>query len=114
MLQYSVSHADDDVDNFKRCCTSYTFDVRYRVLRALLLHRSSINNSASLKLLEYMDVHDNDASESSQPSWGKIVYVEEVVYFTSLSMVKVIYYAYARRIVADFLHVPSERIFTKT
>ncbi|GKE08830.1 hypothetical protein Tco_1412381 [Tanacetum coccineum] len=26
------------------------------------------------ELLEYMDVHDNDASESSQPSWGKIVY----------------------------------------
>ncbi|GJU97714.1 putative ribonuclease H-like domain-containing protein [Tanacetum coccineum] len=23
--------------------------------------------------LEYMDVHDNDASESSQPSWGKIL-----------------------------------------
>nr|GEU92865.1 reverse transcriptase domain-containing protein [Tanacetum cinerariifolium] len=23
----------DDVDNFKRCCTSYTFDVGYRVLR---------------------------------------------------------------------------------
>ncbi|GJW06344.1 ribonuclease H-like domain-containing protein [Tanacetum coccineum] len=23
------------------------------------------------ELLEYMDVHDNDASESSQPSWGK-------------------------------------------
>ncbi|GJX82518.1 hypothetical protein Tco_0331999 [Tanacetum coccineum] len=25
------------------------------------------------QLLEYMDVHDNDASESSQPSWGKII-----------------------------------------
>ncbi|GJS60594.1 ribonuclease H-like domain-containing protein [Tanacetum coccineum] len=25
------------------------------------------------ELLEYMDVHENDASESSQPSWGKIV-----------------------------------------
>ncbi|GJU02356.1 hypothetical protein Tco_1112694 [Tanacetum coccineum] len=24
------------------------------------------------ELLEYMNVHDNDASESSQPSWGKI------------------------------------------
>ncbi|GKA75396.1 putative ribonuclease H-like domain-containing protein [Tanacetum coccineum] len=24
------------------------------------------------ELLEYMDVHDNDASESSQPSWGKM------------------------------------------
>ncbi|GJU47911.1 hypothetical protein Tco_1217466 [Tanacetum coccineum] len=36
------------MDNFKRCCTSYTFDGEYRVLRGLLLHRSSINNSASL------------------------------------------------------------------
>ncbi|GKC19227.1 hypothetical protein Tco_1021377 [Tanacetum coccineum] len=24
------------------------------------------------ELLEYMDVHDNDATESSQPSWGKM------------------------------------------
>ncbi|GJW13775.1 hypothetical protein Tco_0017908 [Tanacetum coccineum] len=104
------------------------------------LHRSSINNSASLsnkfrgfyfifkfgisgvlhhvvtaianriqELLEYMDVHDNDASESSQPSWGKIVYVGEVVYSTSLSMVRVKYSANVRRIVADFLHVPPNR-----
>ncbi|GJS67636.1 hypothetical protein Tco_0682200 [Tanacetum coccineum] len=29
------------------------------------------------ELLEYMDVHDNDASESSQPSWGKIKDNEE-------------------------------------
>nr|GEY64931.1 hypothetical protein [Tanacetum cinerariifolium] len=78
-----------------------------RVLRDLIVHHSSINNSASLcnkfggfyfifkfgisgllhhvvttiadrirELLEYMDVHDNDASESSQPSWGKIVYID--------------------------------------
>ncbi|GJR64564.1 hypothetical protein Tco_0010629 [Tanacetum coccineum] len=46
--QYSVSHADADMDSFKRCGTSYTFDVGYRVLRDLILHRSSINNSASL------------------------------------------------------------------
>ncbi|GJS90842.1 hypothetical protein Tco_0773478 [Tanacetum coccineum] len=26
------------------------------------------------ELLEYMDVHDNDASESLQPSWGKNMY----------------------------------------
>ncbi|GJY57230.1 hypothetical protein Tco_0456345, partial [Tanacetum coccineum] len=39
---------DVDVDNFKRCCTSYTFDVGYKVLRDFLLHRSSINNSARL------------------------------------------------------------------
>ncbi|GJS62510.1 retrotransposon protein, putative, ty1-copia subclass [Tanacetum coccineum] len=39
---------DADVDNFKKCCTSYTFDVGYRVLRALLLHHSLINNTASL------------------------------------------------------------------
>ncbi|GJS36296.1 hypothetical protein Tco_0534678 [Tanacetum coccineum] len=128
---------DADVDNFKRCRTSYTFDDGYRVLRDLILHRSSINNSASLsnkfgglyfsfkfgilgllhhvvttiadrirELLEYMDVHDNDASESSQPSWGKIVYVGEVVYSTSLSIVSVKYSAYVRRIIADFLHVP--------
>ncbi|GKA42616.1 hypothetical protein Tco_0735276 [Tanacetum coccineum] len=37
------------------------------------------------QLLEYMDVHDNDASESSQPSWGKM---------------------YVRRTVADFSHAP--------
>ncbi|GJV11819.1 hypothetical protein Tco_1353360 [Tanacetum coccineum] len=46
--KYAVSHAEDDVDNFKRCCTSYTFLVGYRVLIDLILHRSSINNSASL------------------------------------------------------------------
>ena len=43
-----MSHADADVDSFKRCDTSNTFDVGYRVLRDLILHRSSINNSASL------------------------------------------------------------------
>ncbi|GJU33396.1 hypothetical protein Tco_1176985 [Tanacetum coccineum] len=153
----SVSHIDADVDSFKRCCTSYTFDVRYRSLKGLLLLHSSINNSASFsnkfrglyfslkfgisglhhhvfktlteydvgrlarefnglrcdrqfsrdiivllndngtshskqnfqsssttfitfqnlclrqELLEYMSVHDNDASESSKPSWGKRV-----------------------------------------
>ncbi|GJT88998.1 hypothetical protein Tco_1070715 [Tanacetum coccineum] len=41
------------------------------------------------ELLEYMGVHDNDASESSQPSWGKMKYT-----------------AYVRRIVADFSHAP--------
>ncbi|GJY38039.1 hypothetical protein Tco_0424403 [Tanacetum coccineum] len=46
--QYSVSHADVDVDNFKRCCTSYAFDVGYKELRDFLLHCSSINNSARL------------------------------------------------------------------
>ncbi|GKB26880.1 hypothetical protein Tco_0866281, partial [Tanacetum coccineum] len=127
---------DADVDSFKRCGTSNTFDVEYRVLKDLILHRSSINNNASLsnkfggfyfsfkfgisglllhmvttladkirELLEYMDVHDNDASESSQLSWRKIVYVGEVGYSTSLSMVCVKYSAYVRRIVADFLHV---------
>ncbi|GJZ64553.1 hypothetical protein Tco_0620974, partial [Tanacetum coccineum] len=29
-----------------------------------------------IELLEYMDVHDNDASESLQPSWGKISKLE--------------------------------------
>ncbi|GKB49584.1 hypothetical protein Tco_0900337 [Tanacetum coccineum] len=38
---------------------------------------------------------------------GKIVYVGEIVYSTSLSMVKVKYSANVRKIVADFLHVPS-------
>ncbi|GKD03709.1 hypothetical protein Tco_1178683, partial [Tanacetum coccineum] len=132
------SHADADVDSVKRCGTSNTFDAEYRVLKDLILHHSSINNSASLsnkfrgfyfgfkfgisgflhqvvaaiadrirdnEPLEYMDAHDHDASESSQPSWGKIVYVGEVVYSTSLSMVRVKYYVYMRRIVADFLHI---------
>ncbi|GJX26059.1 hypothetical protein Tco_0232355 [Tanacetum coccineum] len=128
----SVSHADADVDSFKRCGTSNTFDVGYWVRKDLILHRSSINNNASLsnrfrgfyftfkfgisgllhyvvttiadrirdngtsqfkqnfqsssmtfitfqdfcllqELLEHMDVHDNDASENLQPSWGEIV-----------------------------------------
>nr|GEW05978.1 putative reverse transcriptase domain-containing protein [Tanacetum cinerariifolium] len=46
--QCSVSHVDADVDSVKRCGTSNTFDVRYMVLKDLILHRSSINNSASL------------------------------------------------------------------
>ncbi|GJU75520.1 hypothetical protein Tco_1272590 [Tanacetum coccineum] len=130
--QCSVSHADADVDSSKRCGTSNTFDIGYRVLKDLILYRSLINNGASLsnkfgefyfsfkfgilgllhhvvttiadrmrELLEYMDVHDNDASESSQPSWGKIMYMGEVVYSTSLSMVCVKYSAYVRRIVAE-------------
>ncbi|GJX44913.1 hypothetical protein Tco_0261589 [Tanacetum coccineum] len=32
----------------------------------------------TLELLEYMNVHDNDASESSQPSWGK-VYIWDLI-----------------------------------
>ncbi|GJT11976.1 retrovirus-related pol polyprotein from transposon TNT 1-94 [Tanacetum coccineum] len=43
-----VDVQDVDVDNFKRCCTSYTFLVEYRVLIDLILHCSSINNSARL------------------------------------------------------------------
>ncbi|GJR79268.1 ribonuclease H-like domain-containing protein [Tanacetum coccineum] len=39
---------EDDVDIFKRVVTSYTFLVGYRVLIDLILHRSSINNNASL------------------------------------------------------------------
>nr|GEW24247.1 reverse transcriptase domain-containing protein [Tanacetum cinerariifolium] len=106
---YEVSHTYVDVDNFKRCCTSNTFDIGYWVHKDLIFRRSSINNSARLsnkfggfhfifkfgisgllhqvittiadrirdlcfrqELLEYMNVHDNDASESSQPSWGKM------------------------------------------
>ncbi|GJY77323.1 hypothetical protein Tco_0482439 [Tanacetum coccineum] len=110
-----------------------------RVLKDLILHHSSTNNSATLsvkfgrfyfifkfgisgllhhvvtaiateyevELLEYMDVHDYDASETSQPSWGKIVYIGEVVYSTSLNMVRVKYSANVRRIVADFSNAPS-------
>nr|GEX55137.1 sucrose synthase [Tanacetum cinerariifolium] len=47
-----------------------------------------------------MDVHNNDAFESSQPSWGQII--RKVVYSTSLSMVKMKYSANTRRIVAKF------------
>nr|GEV14049.1 UBN2 domain-containing protein [Tanacetum cinerariifolium] len=35
----------------------------------------------SQELLEYMGVHDNDASEISQPSWGKNVYIWDLVDF---------------------------------
>nr|GEZ68699.1 hypothetical protein [Tanacetum cinerariifolium] len=38
-------------------------------------HNNSRQNTSlssfSQELLEFMDVHDNDASESSQPSWGR-------------------------------------------
>nr|GEW02711.1 putative ribonuclease H-like domain-containing protein [Tanacetum cinerariifolium] len=63
---------EDIVDNFKRCCTSCTFDVGYRVLIDLILHRSSITTVFRQELLEYMGVNDNDAFESSKPSWGKM------------------------------------------
>nr|GFA99895.1 hypothetical protein [Tanacetum cinerariifolium] len=43
-----MSQADVNVDNFKRCCTSYTFLVEYRVLKDFILHRSLINNNARL------------------------------------------------------------------
>nr|GEU93927.1 reverse transcriptase domain-containing protein [Tanacetum cinerariifolium] len=52
------------------------------------------------ELLKYLDVHDNDASKSSQPPWGGNR--GEVGYSTSLSMVYVKYSAYLRRIVVDF------------
>ncbi|GJQ98283.1 hypothetical protein Tco_0009422 [Tanacetum coccineum] len=137
-----ASDNDADVDSFKRCRTSCTFDDGYRVLRDLILHRSLFNNSASLsnkfggfyfsfksgisgllhyvvtslaerirdngtsqskqnfqssstafiafqdfclrqELLEYIDVHNNDASESSQPSWGKIKDNEDPSWTTS-------------------------------
>ncbi|GJU00466.1 putative reverse transcriptase domain-containing protein [Tanacetum coccineum] len=45
IIKCSLSHAEADVDSFKRCGTSYTFAVGYRVLRDLILHRSLINNS---------------------------------------------------------------------
>ncbi|GJU44657.1 hypothetical protein Tco_1201923 [Tanacetum coccineum] len=72
----TLAHADANVDTVKRCGTSNTFDVGYR--DTIVLFKDN-------ELLKYMDVHDNDASESSQPSWGK---------------------SYVRRIVADFLDVP--------
>nr|GEW19460.1 hypothetical protein [Tanacetum cinerariifolium] len=79
----------DVVDNFKRCCTSYTFVVGYRVLIDVYFTcdhdnsrqntRQDGNGSFGIKdlcfrqeLLEYMGVHDNDASESLKPSWGKM------------------------------------------
>ncbi|GJY27767.1 hypothetical protein Tco_0403534 [Tanacetum coccineum] len=74
------------------------------LLRLLMLGIGYLEIADKIReLLEYKDVHDNDASECSQPSWGKI---GEVVYSTSLSMVCVKYSAYVRRVVADFSHVP--------
>nr|GEW51415.1 RNA-directed DNA polymerase, eukaryota [Tanacetum cinerariifolium] len=45
---------DADVDSFKRCCTSYTFDVGYRVLRGLFLG-IPIDNSLVLSHLFFVD-----------------------------------------------------------
>nr|GEZ89523.1 RNA-directed DNA polymerase, eukaryota, reverse transcriptase zinc-binding domain protein [Tanacetum cinerariifolium] len=59
-LKYPVSHADVDVDNFKRQEGNVLFRNQDLCLRQ--------------ELLEYMDVHNNDASKSSQPSWGKCVH----------------------------------------
>ncbi|GJT74992.1 hypothetical protein Tco_1041717 [Tanacetum coccineum] len=81
----------------------FTFSFKFGI-SGLLLHMVTTLADKIRELLEYMDVHDNDASESSQLSWRKIVYVGEVGYSTSLSMVCVKYSAYVRRIVADFLH----------
>ncbi|GJW66755.1 hypothetical protein Tco_0121179 [Tanacetum coccineum] len=84
------------------------------------------------EILEYIDVHDNDASKSLQPSWGEervlwsyqFKFQREVVYtwyglwvnedigfvdlcwvYNSLCMVCMKYSASVRRFVADFLHV---------
>ncbi|GJU01575.1 hypothetical protein Tco_1111913 [Tanacetum coccineum] len=72
------------------------------------------------KLLEYMSVHNNDASESLQPSWGKMCTFMvssqlpgEVVYTTLLSMVCVKYSSYMRRIVVDLLQVPPNGYSTR-
>ncbi|GJW91498.1 hypothetical protein Tco_0169051, partial [Tanacetum coccineum] len=93
---------------FKRCGTSDTFDVSVKFgISSLLHHVVTTLVDRIRELLEYIDVHDNDASESSKPSWGKI---GEVGYSTSLSMVCVKCVAYVRRIVANFLHVPRTDI----
>nr|GEV33108.1 retrovirus-related Pol polyprotein from transposon TNT 1-94 [Tanacetum cinerariifolium] len=42
---------EDVVDNFKRCCASYTFEVGYRVLIDLILHYSSITTVRQNKRL---------------------------------------------------------------
>ncbi|GKC75716.1 hypothetical protein Tco_1126490, partial [Tanacetum coccineum] len=75
-----------DVDGFKRCFTSYTFDVGYRPTEyevgklarefkgLTCVQQFSWDIIVLLndnELLEYMSVHDNDASKSSQPSWGE-------------------------------------------
>ncbi|GJX35926.1 hypothetical protein Tco_0247483 [Tanacetum coccineum] len=57
-LKILMSRVDADVDSFKRCGTSYTFDVGYK---------------NDIELLKYMSVYDNDAFESSKPSWGKSI-----------------------------------------
>ncbi|GJR38699.1 hypothetical protein Tco_1214383 [Tanacetum coccineum] len=60
---------------------SFKFDI------SGLLHHVSQQTSQNTrfvimsKLLEYMDVHDNDASESSQPSWGEHVYIQDLLDF---------------------------------
>ncbi|GJR43950.1 retrovirus-related pol polyprotein from transposon TNT 1-94 [Tanacetum coccineum] len=68
-----------------------------RLLRAVV---SQDIMSIVQKPLEYMNIHDNDASENSQPTWGKMCtsgyhvnFQGEVVYTTSLTMTAVVMYS---------------------
>ncbi|GJQ95577.1 hypothetical protein Tco_0006716 [Tanacetum coccineum] len=108
--EYSVSHAEDDVDNFKRCCTSYTFLVGYRELIDLILHRSSINNSASLsnKFGGFYFIfkfgisgllHQVITTIADRIRGGSLLALKCLVWFMK-------YYANVRRTVADFSHAP--------
>ncbi|GKG14210.1 hypothetical protein Tco_0353810, partial [Tanacetum coccineum] len=56
-----------------------------------------------------MDVHDNDASESLKPSWGKNVYIRDFIDFDATMFYLewfVKYSANVRRTLADFSHAP--------
>ncbi|GJR22354.1 hypothetical protein Tco_0970881, partial [Tanacetum coccineum] len=98
-----------DVDNFKRCCTSYAFDVG-TVLRDFLLHRSSINNSArlsnkfggfyfSFKFGISGLLHHVVMTIADRIRGGSLLALKCLVWFMK-------YYANVRRTVADFSHAP--------
>ncbi|GJR57968.1 Orf y [Tanacetum coccineum] len=92
----AVSHVDVDVDNFKRCCTSYTFDVEYKF--------------GILSLLQ----HEVIAIANRIRGWGKIVspknvYIRDFIDFDATMFYLewfVKYSANVRRTLADFSHAP--------
>nr|GEX68051.1 hypothetical protein [Tanacetum cinerariifolium] len=76
-LVHFIPNTEDVVDNFKRSqqCKLKVTNLRDFTSFSSLVYQTKVLHSLSSfrqELLGYTCVHDNDASESSKPSWGKM------------------------------------------
>nr|GEU33804.1 hypothetical protein [Tanacetum cinerariifolium] len=90
VVNANVSYACKTMNECERCVTIKTElqrDFNNKECYDKLFKKQESNGSSGFQylclrqeLLEYMNVHDNDSSESSQPSWGN-VYIRDLVEF---------------------------------